>query len=378
MPTQRCYYEVLDVPRTATEKEIARAYRKLAIKYHPDSNPDDPQAVELFREAAEAYEVLSDGEKRRRYDRYGHSGVGGGGSQFHSTEDIFEAFGEIFGGGMFGDLFGSRRGGGRRKRRGNDVRADVSLTLEEAAVGVVKSIRFNRNERCETCHGAGAKAGTKPDVCTFCGGHGQVLQSAGILRVQTTCPQCRGAGSVIRDPCPDCRGRGVQVRSVELEVSIPAGVDDGMRVRLSGEGEASPDGGPNGDCYCFIKVKRHEFFQRDGSNLILQLPIAYTQAVLGAEVPVPTLYGQETLMIARGTQSGEVFTLRGKGMPDPQGGPQGDLLVQVYIETPKRISPQQEEVLRALAELEHSDVSPQRKSFFDKIKAYFPIGHGDS
>jgi molecular chaperone DnaJ len=371
MATQRCYYEVLDVSRTATEKEIARAYRKLAVKYHPDSNPDDPSATELFREAAEAYEVLSDQEKRQRYDRYGHAGVRGG-SEFHSTEDIFEAFGEIFGNGMFGDLFGGRRGGGRRQRRGSDVRADVTLSLEEAAVGTVKTVRFNRNVRCQTCNGNGAKPGTKPDVCKYCGGHGQILQSAGILRMQTTCPQCRGAGAVITDPCGDCRGRGVIVKSVELEVSIPAGVDDGMRVRLSGEGEPSPDGGPNGDCFCFIKVKKHDLFHRDGSNLIVQLPIAYTQAVLGADLKVPTLNGQENLTLKRGTQSGEVFTLRGKGMPDPQGGPRGDLLVQVFIETPKSVSPQQEEILRALAELEHSDVSPQRKSFLDKIKSYFP------
>lgn len=373
MATQRCYYEVLDVARTATDREIAKAYRKLAIKYHPDTNPDDPEATELFREAAEAYEVLSDQEKRQRYDRYGHAGMRGGGSEFHSTEDIFEAFGEIFGNGMFGDLFGGRRGG-RRQRRGSDVRADVSLTLEEAASGVVKTIKFNRNETCKTCQGTGAKAGTKPDVCQYCAGRGQILQSAGILRVQTTCPQCRGAGSVISDPCGECRGRGVEVKAVELEVSIPAGVDDGMRVRLGGEGEPSPDGGPNGDCYCFIKIKKHELFHRDGSNLIVQLPIAYTQAVLGAEVKVPTLGGHHVLNIKRGTQSGEVFTLRGQGMPDPQGGPKGDLLVQVFIETPKTVSPKQEEILRALAELEHKDVSPQRRSFLDKIKAYLPTG----
>jgi molecular chaperone DnaJ len=371
MVTQRCYYEVLGVARTSSDKEIARAYRKLAIKYHPDSNPDNPEATDLFREAAEAYEVLGDQAKRERYDRHGHAGVRGAGAEFHSTEDIFEAFGEIFGNGMFGDLFGGRRGG-KRQRRGNDVRADITLTLEEAASGIVKTVRFNRNERCDTCSGSGAKSGTKPETCKTCGGRGQVLQSAGILRMQTTCPHCRGTGSVITDPCGTCRGRGVNVKSVDLEVSIPAGVDDGMRVRLTGEGEASPDGGPNGDCYCFIKVKKHELFHRDGSNLIVQLPIAYTQAVLGAELKVPTLNGQEVLALKRGTQSGEVFTLRGKGVPDPQGGPRGDLLVQVYIETPKEISAKQEEVLRTLAELEHTDVSPQRKSFLDKIKSYFP------
>ncbi len=377
MATQKCYYEVLEVTRASAKRDIAKAYRKLAIRYHPDSNPDDERATELFHQATEAYEVLSDDGKRARYDQYGHAGVQGAGQGFNSTEDIFEAFGEIFGGGMFGDFFGGRRGGGKRTRKGNDVRADVTLTLEESAAGVDKVLKFTRNERCGTCSGSGAKEGTSPDQCKVCGGRGQVLQSAGILRVQTTCPQCRGAGVVISDPCHDCRGRGVDSKPIELEVSIPAGVDDGMRVRLSGEGEASPDGGPSGDCYCFIKVKRHELFHRDGRNLILQLPIAYTQAVLGADVKVPILGGHDVLHIKRGTQSGDVFTLKGKGMPDPQGGSRGDLLVQTFIETPKKISAKQEEVLRTLAELEHADVSPQRKSFLDKLKSYFPSGSQD-
>lgn len=375
MATKRCYYEVLGVERSADKRAIARAYRKLAIKYHPDSNPNDDEATVLFREATEAYEILNDDSKRARYDRYGHSGVEGAAHQFHSTEDIFEAFGEIFGGNVFGDFFGGGRRGGQRRRRGSDVRSDVTLTLEEAAQGVEKEIKFTRNERCDTCDGSGAKPGTSPDQCSTCGGHGQVLQSAGILRVQTTCPHCRGAGVVIKDPCEDCRGRGVQSRAVELEVSIPAGVDDGMRVRLTGEGEASPDGGPNGDCYCFIKVKRHELFQRDGHNLILQLPVSYTQAVLGAEIQVPTLQGTDKLDLKRGTQSGEVYTIRGGGMPDPQGGGKGDLLVQTFIETPKKITAEQEKLLRQLAELEHVEVSPQRKSFLDKLKAYLPGGH---
>lgn len=375
MTTKRCYYEILGVERAADKRSISRAYRKLAIKYHPDSNPDDEQATELFREATEAYEILSDESKRARYDQYGHAGVEGSAHQFHSTEDIFEAFGEIFGGGVFGDFFGGGRRGGQRRRRGNDVRANVTLTLEEAATGVEKTIKFTRNERCDTCQGTGAKPGTSPDQCKVCGGQGQVLQSAGILRVQTTCPQCRGAGVVITDPCSDCRGRAVQSRAVELEVSIPAGVDDGMRVRLSGEGEASPDGGPNGDCYCFIQIKQHSLFQRDGHNLILQLPISYTQAALGAEIKVPTLEGSDKLDIKRGTQSGEVFTIRGRGMPDPQGGRKGDLLVQTFIETPKKLTAEQEKLLRELAELEHVEVSPQRKSFLEKLKDYLPGAH---
>ncbi len=368
---KRDYYEVLGVGRDTSERDIAKAYRKLAVKFHPDSNPGDDEASKNFKEAAEAYEVLSDSDKRARYDRHGHAGVDGS-SQFGSAEDIFSAFSEMFGGGgggMFGDIFGGR--GGRRNRRGSDVRADVTLTLEEAARGVNKTLKFDRNHPCETCEGSGSQPGSDVAGCQQCGGRGQVLQSAGILRVQTTCPVCRGAGKIIVNPCTDCRGQGQVNRRVELEVSIPAGVDDGMRVRLQGEGEASPDGGPTGDCYAFINVKRHKLFHRDGGNLILQMPISYTQAALGAEIEVPTLDGPDKLTIARGTQSGEVFKMVGRGMPSPQGAKTGDLLVQTYIETPKKISNEQEELLRKLAELEQTDVLPERKNFLKRLTEYF-------
>lgn len=366
---KRDYYEVLGVSRDANEREIARSYRKLAVKYHPDSNPGDDEAGQKFKEAAEAYEVLSDAEKRMRYDRFGHAGVEGSGQQFSSAEDIFAAFGEMFGGGsVFGDLFG---GGGRRSRRGADVRADVTLTLEEAARGVKQTIAFERRHLCDTCEGSGAHPGSEVARCQQCGGRGQILQSAGILRVQTTCPVCRGAGQIIVEPCHDCRGQGQVSRRVQLDVSIPGGVDDGMRVRLSGEGEPSLNGGPPGDCYVFVSVKRHKLFHRDGQNLILQMPITYTQAALGAEIEVPTLEGRDKLKIHRGTQSGEVFKLRGRGMPHPQGGSTGDLLVQTYIETPKKISAEQEELLRQLAELEHADVLPERKNFLQRLADYF-------
>jgi len=370
--SKRDYYEVLGVERDSSERDIAKAYRKLAVKFHPDSNPGDEEASQSFKLAAEAYEVLSDQDKRSRYDRFGHAGVDGQSNQFGSAEDIFAAFGEIFGGGsggMFGDLFGGR--GGRRNRRGGDVRADVTLTLEEAARGVNKTLKFERRTNCLTCEGSGSRPGSEVASCQQCGGRGQVLQSAGILRVQTTCPVCRGAGKIIVHPCDDCRGQGQISKPVELDVSIPAGVDDGMRVRLAGEGEASPDGGPNGDCYAFISVRRHKLFHRDGSNLILQLPISYTQAALGAEIEVPTLDGPDKLTIARGTQSGEVFKMRGRGMPNPQGGRTGDLLVQTYIETPKKISPEQEELLRKLAELEKTEVLPERKNFLTRLTEYF-------
>ncbi|MEZ6092953.1 MAG: molecular chaperone DnaJ [Pirellulaceae bacterium] len=368
---KRCYYEVLGVTRESGEREISKAYRKLAVKFHPDSNPGDDDASTRFKEAAEAYEVLSDSDKRARYDRYGHAGVDGAGAQFGSAEDIFAAFGDIFGGGVFGDLFGGGGGRGRRHRRGSDLRVDVALTLEEAARGTTRTVKFNRSIACSTCGTTGSKPGSQPQVCAQCGGHGQIVQAAGILRMQTTCPACRGAGSRIVDPCLDCRGRGFIQREVEMDVDIPAGVDDGMRVRLSGEGEPSPDGGPPGDCYCFISVERHKIFHRDGRNLIVQMPIAYTQAALGADIEVPTLDGPKPLTIKRGTQSGEVFKLPGCGVPDPKSGRVGDLLVQTFIETPKKISAEQEKVLRELAELEKVEVLPQRKNFLDRFKEYF-------
>lgn len=372
MPQQRCYYEVLQVERTATRAEIDRAYRKLALRYHPDSNRGDEDTSEKFKEASEAYDVLRDPEKRARYDQYGHAGVGGA-PQFNDVEDIFEAFGDLFGGGVFGDFFGGRGGGGRsrRARRGADVRCDVTLTLEEAAAGVRREVSFRRRVSCETCSGSGAAPGSQPQTCRQCGGRGQVIQSAGILRVQTACPVCHGTGQTISDPCPTCGGAGLESKRVTLDVDIPAGVDDGMRVRLPGEGEASPGGGPPGDCYCFVTVKPHNLFQRDGSNLILTLPIAYTQAVLGAEIEVPTLEGPQTVRLDAGTQSGTVLQIRGQGVVDPRSGRRGDLLIRTYIEVPRRITGEQEKVLRQLAEVEHEAVLPERKSFLDKLRDFF-------
>ncbi|NLX56077.1 MAG: molecular chaperone DnaJ [Planctomycetaceae bacterium] len=364
------YYEVLGVSRTASAKEIAAAYRKKAIKYHPDSNPGDQNATQKFKQAAEAYEVLSDAEKRARYDRYGHAGLEGSATQFHDVEDILEAFGDMFGGGIFGDFFGGGRRG-RRAHRGQDIRCDVTLDLEEAARGTAKTVEFQRSRVCPQCEGSGAAPGSSRETCRRCGGHGQVVQAAGILRVQTTCPTCRGAGTVVAQPCQACRGSGFVAGTVKREIRIPAGVDNGVRLRLTGEGEPSPDGGPPGDCYCFIHVREHALFHRDGSHLVLQLPIAYSQAALGATIPVPTLDGMDELTVPAGTQSGEVFRLRKRGMPDPNGGPRGDLLVQTFIEVPKKLSASQETLLRQLAELERADVTPHRRSFLDKLRDYF-------
>lgn len=378
MAEKRDYYEVLLVTRTATKIEIDRAYRKLAIKYHPDSNRNDPDATLKFKECSEAYEVLTDGDKRARYDQYGHAGLAGGGSGSQFTD--FESFGDIFGD-VINDFFGggkSRRGGaggagggGRRRSRGADIRCDVTLTLEQAAKGVSKEISFRRRSTCDNCDGSGAAPGSQPVVCSTCGGRGQVIQSAGILRVQTNCPTCHGAGKTISQPCNACRGSGLVAEKASLTVDIPAGVDDGMRVRLQGEGEASPDGGPRGDCYCFITVKPHELFRRDGQNLVLQFPISYSQAALGAEVEVPTLDGRTTLRIEPGTHSGDVFRIPSCGVVQPGGSRRGDLLVQTMIEVPKKLSEAQAKLLRELAKLEHESVLPQTKSFFEKLKSFF-------
>ena len=365
---KRCYYEVLSVERSVSGSEISSAYRRLAIQYHPDKNPGDDEAIARFKEAAEAFEVLGDREKRQIYDQYGHAGIdgqAGGGAHFNDVEDIFSAFGDLF-----GDIFG---GGGRRRgpRRGRDVRCEVSLSLHEAADGVTKTVSFERHQKCTTCDGTGSEPGTEPVMCDYCGGHGKVIQSAGIVRMQTTCPSCQGAGSVIKNPCIGCQGSGYSLHPVKTDVKIPAGVDDGMRVRIAGQGEPSTNGGPAGDCYCFVSIVPHELFERDGQHLICRIPITYPQAALGTTLDVPILQGRDELDIPAGTQSGEVFRLSGRGMPDPRRRGLGDLLVQVVIEVPKQLTEDEETLLRKLAESEQTNVTPHRKNFFDKLKYYF-------
>ncbi|MCA9259221.1 MAG: molecular chaperone DnaJ, partial [Planctomycetales bacterium] len=370
----RCYYEVLGVERNASSGEIASAYRKLAVKFHPDKNPGDDEAIARFKEASAAFEVLSDSDKRSRYDRFGHAGVNGNGqgAGFGDVEDIFSAFGDIF-----GDLFGGRgRGGRRRTRRGRDVECEVRLTLLEAATGARKTVEFQRSEPCADCDGSGAAPGSARVACSYCGGHGQVVQQAGIVRMQTTCPACHGAGTSVETPCRTCRGSGRRPKRVQVDVDIPAGVDNGMQIRISGQGEPSESGGPPGDCYCVVRVEEHELFERQGQHLVCRVPITYPQAVLGAELEIPTLSGRTQVRIKPGTQSGDVIVVEGQGLRDPRVSGVGDLLVQVTIHVPKKTSHEEQELLRKLAEVEQTNVAPERKSFLDKLKDYFTQHEG--
>jgi len=369
MATQRDYYEVLGVERNASVEDIKRAYKKLAAKFHPDRNPGNDEAIEKFKEASEAFDVLGNDEMRARYDRFGHAGVSGaaGVHQFHDVQDIFDAFGD-----MFGDLFGGgRRRGGSRGRRGEHLRTSVTIELAEAAFGCNRELKIRRKKVCDTCHGTGAKPGTSPVVCDYCAGHGQVVQSQGFFRIQTTCPACQGEGKIIRERCPDCRGTKFTSTEVRLDVKIPAGVDNDMQMRLGGEGDPGENGGPSGDLFVDIRVKPHPLFQRDGRHLLCEVPITYSQAALGAELDIPLLTGKHKLSIPAGTQPGELFRLRGQGMPDPHGGPRGDLVARVQVEVPKKLTKKQEELLRELAELDSKHVSPHRKSFLESVKEFF-------
>ncbi|MEZ6049364.1 MAG: molecular chaperone DnaJ [Planctomycetaceae bacterium] len=376
MSTKRCFYEVLSISRDATPDQIKKAYKKMALANHPDRNPGDDEAIERFKAASEAYEILSDENKRSRYDRYGHAGLsgfggGGGGAGFHDVNDIFDAFGDLFEGFGFGGGGGSRRGGGTRPRKGASLRTSVKVTLHEAAAGCKRTLDIQRNVQCQTCDGSGAKPGSSPEKCDYCGGHGKVVQSQGFFRVQTSCPACRGAGQVIRDKCETCHGSGHTAQTDTLEVNVPAGIDDGMQLCLRGEGEAGSHGGPPGDLYVDIHVAKHNMFERRGKDLHCIVPITYTQAALGGDLDVPTLSGPHNLTIPAGTQPNAHFRLKGKGMPDVHGGRGGDIVVEVQIEVPHKLTERQEELLRELAELEHKHVSPHRKSFFESVKDYF-------
>lgn len=369
------YYEVLGVNRDASEEEIKKSFKKLAMKFHPDRNPDNPKAEESFKEAKEAYEVLSDDQKRAAYDQYGHAGVDpsmGGGAGFggFNSGNFSDAFGDIF-----GDIFG---GGGRNQRsnvyRGADLRYNLEISLEDAAKGTETKIRIPVQSSCETCHGSGARPGTSPVTCTTCNGHGQVRMQQGFFSVQQTCPKCHGTGKMVKEPCPTCHGGGRVKQNKTLNVKIPAGVDEGDRIRLSGEGEAGVNGGPTGDLYVVVHLKEHAIFQREGANLHCEMPISFSTAALGGEIEVPTLDGAAKMKIPAETQTGSVFRLRGKGIKPLRSSEHGDLMVHVVVETPVRLTEKQKELLREFESSTQADAgkhSPKNKSWVDKARDFF-------
>jgi molecular chaperone DnaJ len=375
--SKRDYYEILSVERDVSEKDLKKAYRRVAMKFHPDRNPDDKEAEEKFKEASEAYEVLSDSQKRAAYDQYGHAGVDqqgggfGGGGFGGGSGNFSDIFGDVF-----GDIFGGGGAGGGRGRggpaRGSDLRYTLELDLEEAVKGTSVKIRVPTLVGCNTCDGSGAKAGTKPVSCTTCGGVGQVRMQQGFFSVQQTCPNCRGKGSIISDPCGDCHGQGRTEETKTLSVKVPSGVDTGDRIRLSGEGEAGADGGPSGDLYVQVSVKEHDIFERDGKNLYCDVPISFVDAALGGELDVPTLDGRVKLKVPTETQTGKMFRLRGKGVTPVRGGGAGDLMCRVTVETPVNLSNKQKELLKEFkASMKGDKNSPKQSSWFEGMKNFF-------
>lgn len=370
---KRDYYEILGINRDATDEEIKKAYRKLAMKHHPDRNPDNPKSEEMFKEAKLAYEILSDAPKRAAYDQYGHAGVdqqsgAGGGAQG------FGGFGDAFSD-IFGDIFGGGRGGGRSNvYRGADLRYNLEISLEDAARGSETRIRIPTMEECEPCHGSGAKKGTEPATCPTCGGHGQVRMQQGFFSIQQTCPKCHGTGRYIAEPCTSCHGAGRVKQHKTLSVKIPSGIDEGDRIRLTGEGEHGVNGGPPGDLYVQIHLKPHAVFQRDHDDLHCEMPVGFTAAALGGEIEIPTLEGVARLKIPAETQTGKVFRLRGKGIKGVRSISHGDLLCHVVVETPVNLTERQKELLREFETINETDAgrhNPRAKSWMDKVKDFF-------
>ena len=374
MPSvKRDYYEILGVQRGATDQEIKSAYRKLALQFHPDRNPNNPDAEEKFKECSEAYAVLADSEKREMYNRFGHAGVGaaapGGGFDASVFQDFGDIFGEFFG---FGDLFGGDRSGRRtRSQRGADLREDITIEFEEAAFGTEKQITYRKHELCEKCNGSGSAQGKAPASCRTCGGRGQVRYQQGFFSIARTCPTCQGAGSMISDPCTNCRGEGRVVQQKTIDAKIPAGVEDGTRIRFTGVGEAGVHGGPPGDLYVVLNVKEHAFFERQGNDIYCVVPISFTQAAVGTEIQVPTLEGEQMLKIPEGTQSGTILKLRGKGIPVLNGHGKGNLFVEVRVQTPTKLTKRQRELLHELQGIAQVENKPQRTSILGKMKDIF-------
>ena len=376
---KRDYYEILGVSKGATDEEIKRSYRKLAVKFHPDKNPVDKAAEESFKELGEAYEALSDADKRAAYDQYGHAAFdarqragrgGGSGAGFHDPFDIFrEVFGGAGGGGIFDNIFGAQDPSG--PQRGDDLRYNLELTLEEAALGCEKEISVTKLDKCETCDGVGAEAGSKLKTCGTCGGRGQVLTSRGIFSIAQTCPHCKGQGRLMEKPCKSCRGEGKRQRTSKIKLRIPAGVEGGSRLRSQGNGEAGFRGGPAGDLYVFLGVKHHEIFTREGDDLVCEIPVSFVQAALGAEIEVPTLEGRATIRIPGGTQPGTLLRLKGRGVKNLQGYGQGDLRVRVQVEVPAHLNAAQKAKLHEFAALCDGQEAPLAQGFFEKAKKFF-------
>jgi molecular chaperone DnaJ len=373
---KRDYYEVLGVGRNASGEEVKRAYRKLAVKFHPDKNPDDPHAEEKFKELGEAYDILMDSDKRAAYDRFGHAAFASGGAGFGGFHDPFDIFREVFGGGGFGGgifetFFGGAGARSDGRQHGSDLRYDMQIGLEEAAFGVEKEIEIEKLETCDKCHGSGAEPGSRTISCPTCGGRGQVISSRGFFHVSQTCPRCRGAGEIIEKPCPKCHAEGRVEKLSRVKLKIPAGIREGSRLRSSHNGEAGIRGAPPGDLYVVIHIKEHKVFQREDDDLYCEVPIAFSLAALGGEVDLPTLEGKAHLKVPAGTQSGQMFKLRGKGITNVNGRGRGDLFARLIVEVPSRLNAEQRRRLEEFAALCSDENTPLRKSFFERTKEFF-------
>lgn len=365
------YYTILGVNRNVGEEELKKAYRQMAIKYHPDKNPDNKEAEEKFKKAAEAYGVLSDADKRRKYDQFGVEGLRGSSSRgFSGFEDIVDAFGDVFSGSIFDEFFGGNKR--RRAKSGKNLRCDMAIDLADVVNGVEKTLEIRRQEQCPECQGSGARKGTSAVTCPYCKGAGEIQQSQGFFTVRSACPKCGGNGKLIETPCRKCNGTGKFPKTSTLTIKIPQGVEDSTRLRVIGQGEHGESGAPPGDLYCDIRINKNPMFERHGNNIICDLPITFPEAALGCEIEVPTLLKvKKTIKIPKGTQNGDIVSVKGEGLPDTHGYSRGNLLVRVTVETPVRLSPQQEALLREFGEIKEKNSNPKQKNFFQNMKSYF-------